>query len=1102
MKKLFTPLLMLAALLSSTQAWAEDYNLYVGGVQVTDANKSNIKPNGLTSGTISYNNGTLTFNNVTLTTSTNCVYYNGTSTLELRFSGTNTLTTTGTSSHAIYALAPITLNGGSWNNPPTLNINANNVGSGGYHPIYANFSGQLSIWNLYLNLRTSGSGAIVGKSDLTTKIHSSCSEITASCPSGNAVIRRIGSWDMSDRSILLNNNVFNSSTHQTEDGSGNPVSSITLKNGLYIGRCMPRVSSSTSYSYSPAGKTAGTISYFNNTLTLNAVTFSTNTNAIVNYNIPDLNIVTTGECSITSTSGNAFRPYKNTTFTGSGTLKLTASDGPAISTYSGSNVTIGMVRLEAVGSTYGYYGESNSQLVLNEYPGSQCVYVFSGKNCNVYSGQIIMNNIDIWTKNTYFNNSNYKIYCGEAVATTETGATYFASKSYFTYYNIWVGGVQVSNQNKDRIYSPYLTAGTVNYNSDSKTLTLNGVTMDVTADDVNAIKTTSGAGDITIKAVGNNTLTSVADAAKLYSNTTFTSSSTADLRFISKNNSGISMYGSANATVNMVGFFQGKGAEYGFFGDGNTYPSEMLTLKKASSDELGYNFTGDQGGIYNLGSLKLDNMDFWYSTHGCYFDEADHRVEVNGGAVAKGPVVFGSIKEALPVSVCGKNLNRVNGADKIIYVGSKYIRSGAESVGYDPSTKTLKLDNANIDYSAGNNTNDGIILTNSGTTLNISVQGNNTLAGSTPYAGLWLQGSNVTLEGSGTLNVSGGRQDNVYGLQESTITVKGNMTLEALTKGIGTNNDAKELIVAENAVVKAKQLSRVKTLTLNDGQTIVEPFKAAFNSTNKRVEVNGSLAQNVVIQKVEKYDLAVCDVDVNSYNKDDILRDGGAFKYDPSTKRLTIKEADIDDPDVSEGVYNYGIEGLNIAIEGENHFRVKDDVFKMTRSTIFSGDGSVKGELTASDGFGIYLYDSGSTYTSTLNGPKFEFTGYRAVGGSANNLVIEKGCLVFNPNSSSARILNVQNLTLGSGMIIAKPQGGTFDSSQKGIVVNGSLYNGHAVISQKGDVNVDGTVTIADAVAVLNAMAGQEVAGNPDVNGDKEVSIADFVAVLNIMAGQ
>ncbi|MBP5392717.1 MAG: BspA family leucine-rich repeat surface protein, partial [Bacteroidaceae bacterium] len=56
--------------------------------------------------------------------------------------------------------------------------------------------------------------------------------------------------------------------------------------------------------------------------------------------------------------------------------------------------------------------------------------------------------------------------------------------------------------------------------------------------------------------------------------------------------------------------------------------------------------------------------------------------------------------------------------------------------------------------------------------------------------------------------------------------------------------------------------------------------------------------------------------------------------------------------------------------------------------------------------------------------------------------------------------------------------------------------------SLKGDANLDGTVSIADGVAVLNAMAGQEVPGNPDVNGDKELGIADFVSVLNIMAGQ
>ncbi|MBR4131080.1 MAG: dockerin type I repeat-containing protein [Bacteroidaceae bacterium] len=69
----------------------------------------------------------------------------------------------------------------------------------------------------------------------------------------------------------------------------------------------------------------------------------------------------------------------------------------------------------------------------------------------------------------------------------------------------------------------------------------------------------------------------------------------------------------------------------------------------------------------------------------------------------------------------------------------------------------------------------------------------------------------------------------------------------------------------------------------------------------------------------------------------------------------------------------------------------------------------------------------------------------------------------------------------------------TFDMNHNTVVVNGG---------SKGDVNGDGDVTIADGVAVLNAMAGEEVPGNADVNGDGEVTIADFVAVLNLMAEQ
>ena len=55
--------------------------------------------------------------------------------------------------------------------------------------------------------------------------------------------------------------------------------------------------------------------------------------------------------------------------------------------------------------------------------------------------------------------------------------------------------------------------------------------------------------------------------------------------------------------------------------------------------------------------------------------------------------------------------------------------------------------------------------------------------------------------------------------------------------------------------------------------------------------------------------------------------------------------------------------------------------------------------------------------------------------------------------------------------------------------------------AKKGDVNTDGSVDVADVVAILNKMAGQEVSGNADVNNDGSVDVADVVAILNIMAG-
>ena len=1107
MKKLFTLLLMLAALLSSTQAWAENYNLYVAGVQVTDANKNNITGSGI-SGTVRYDsaNKHLIINGGTTISGTRCAIQSSIDGLLIIFNeGPVTITTSSTD----YTDAAVFLSGSTrmtiytHTSSPEVTIKNNGAGRG------IRTNSYLSIEGLRLTVTSAKELGIFSTSS-SANLSISYSRVTATGGSGYAGIKGFGNISFYSSELDPAQQVQSGSIVKTD---GSVAETARIYSSVTIGNLnVPVAERTLTTTNTGATSASGTVKY--NT--------STNTLTLTNVNIdgvgivtrcPNLKVVFSGGGTLKSGSNIAMDLYGNTTLESDGTVSITSNGGSAIYVNSSNyNLTISMPEFLATSNTYDGVNGNGCTMTLKKY-NDKSVYKFLGTRSNARVGNLVLDNMDIWSIKTFFKEG--KLYYDGAEATASNGpssGTWFKSKNQFTYYPLYVAGTQLNHRNTDGgFYSPYITSGTVSYNNGTKTLTLDKVTMDVTADGVNAIKTTSEAGDITIKTIGDNRLTAKTDAVDIFSNTTFTSDDNTGTRlFITSNNaSGISTRGGINVTVSIPGGHLGAvGAQYGYYGS-----KDALTLKKAIGEGMGYSFKGTNGAIYNVKSLTLDNMDFYTSIsgydRGCYFDEADYRVEVNGGAIAKNISLL-SVKEKLPIYVCGKQLNRVDDATYSIYVGSKYISSGAESVGYNPSTKTLTLNGAKIDINGLSN--EGCVRADmgSGNTLTVDIKGTNEFKGS--FAGLWFQSGNYIVQGTGTLKTN--HSGSSYGMgvyqyySNSKLTIQGDVTIEDVSNGgIGCNASSAAnysyLTIAGNATIKAKKVVGLANLTLNDGQTIVEPFKAAFNSSTHQVEANGSLAQDVVIQKVEKYDLAVCDVDVNSYNKDDILRDGGSFKYDPNMKRLTITDANIDDASVEEGIYNKGIEGLNIAINGDNQINVYEDIFKLARSTTFSGSGTVKSELTSSSGYGIYL--AAANVIGNLNGPKFEFTGRRGVGDNGNsntNLIIEKGCMVFNPNSSSASILNIQNLTLGSGMIIAKPQGGTFDSSKKGIVVNGSLYNGHAVISQKGDVNVDGTVAIADAVAVLNAMAGQEVAGDPDVNGDKEVSIADFVAVLNIMAGQ
>jgi len=1112
MKKLFTPLLMLAALLSSTQAWAQ--SLSVAGVRVNTSATSvqTITGSGI-SGTVTYNPSSrmLTLNNATITATGDGIYMSdfGDNYVYISLIGTNKITTSSTSTSCAPIYVRSNLSIYPQTNDGRSSLTIENTGAGNAMRVESNW--RVDVARTHFTAKSASADCLYGYGS-NNILGPANTWMTLTAPSGKAACTGFTGWavyynGISSVAFSPSSYSYSSSKKGITDSSGNLVSSAKVEPSLVIGGVPLNPGSDWSYASSSTigsamGLKAGTLSYTysDKTLELQGATLTYSGMAIISH-ISGLTIKSSiSENTITSTGWNGIYLYAPTTFVGD--KKLTVNGQGATGTAAYASVTVNMnAAAYFIGKTAGIYAStSNVDLILQKAGNASDYFFTGGEDQEPIDGfrHLTMEGMDFYTVGCYYDESSrvVKKTGGEVLKNTTVNIYRFVEE-----YDLYVAGKKLNNINARGLGSPYLTAGTVKYDNSTKTLTLDGATISGQPSEATTANSAiySTVSDLTINTTGTNNWTTGHTCVNLGGGGTYTIKGSGTLNITSTGYNAINVWNKTNLTLaRSGGEMTMKAKKNGF----NGTPNAALTINKEGSG-ANYKFIGDEGDIVDIPTLTLGSgVNFWTlyrwfnaDEQKVYRKDAMAKASEGGGTWIRSDVEW----TTYPIYIAGTQLYSSDNFGNSFGFWNKYVKGG--TITYNPSTKTLTLNGATIE-SVGSH---GIEMKLEG---NIKLVGTNSLSAKTTtnskYSAICANKVNITITGDGSLNATSDKNCGIHA-HESIVTITDNVKIDATGDcgGLGSilSDYAGTFIISGNAQVKANKITNVATLTLEDGQTIVEPFKAAFNSSNKRVEVNGAVAQNVVIQKVEKYDLAVCDVDVNSYNKDDILRDGGAFKYDPNMKRLTITNANVDDTSVEEGIWNKGIEGLNIAIEGENQINVNEDIFRLKKSTTFSGNGSVKGELTSSTGYGIYLNAEG--VICNLNGPKFEFTGQRGVGDSNNdNLIIEKGCLVFNPNSGSARILNVQNLTLGSGMIIAKPQGGTFDSSQKGIVVNGSLYNGHAVISQKGDVNVDGTVTIADAVAVLNAMAGQEVAGNPDVNGDKEVSIADFVAVLNIMAGQ
>ena len=1032
MKKLFTSLIMLMTLL--TASWAQ--TLKVGGVSVNLAATSVQTITGSTiQGKVTYdpNTKTLYLENATINGE---IYGNkfGTSASDRHFihlSGSNVIKS---SLHGMrFDNSYVVLYGSEGS---ILNINTSDSNSD--YACIDTEQGHFEVWGIRLIMNGKSCGFYGNESSGTLLFVNSM--VTINCEGG--AIQKCKSVSFDDCKCITSGATHTSSVGYV-GSSGTLLKSLEIWPLLSVGNEPVRTTGDYKYGTLHSWKWTKSTKTLEITGDISVGSYY----GIRNCGIDGLTVKTDGAYKISS-NWFGLHTVQNTTFSGSGSLTLegqssTTATTAGIYVEGNKTITVAMNTLLAQGGKYGIYNPQGT-LTLNKL-NNNSIYKFIGETANVYTRYLNMNDMDIWTSYSYYNTSDFKMHYKGEVANKENTATgsWFAGKNQITYYPIKVGGTQVNDRNHDNIYSPFITAGTVSYDASTKTLTLNGVTMNSTEDNTYGIWTGSDSGTITIKLVGTNSITTNYTGIGVNNNVVFTGSGNMTLR--SNNDYGISCMGSCTKmSIENSSYFIVDSKSFAIYGTRNE-----VVLKK--SDTYGYRFTNTSGGaaIYNIGKLTLDNMDFYANDNdasyaaGCYFDESKYAVVQNGGAAAK-KVAFHSIKEKLPIYICGKQLNKVYNND-VIEVGSPYITAGgAKAVCYDPATKTLTLDNATIKDVE----NSHAIMFDSGFEGNIVLSGNNNITVKTfNYSGIvnGAVGVSTTFKGNGSLYVKG-----LNGLMpwKGTMTLTDNVKIEAIgsSLGVGSNNNGtsgETLIVSGNAQLKASTIGRLNTITLQNGQTIVEPRGASIQklSNGYGVSVDGSsLAQNVVIQKTEKYPIFVCGNQVNSYNCNDILGDG-KMKYDPSTKTLTLDNAAIDYQGTASNSAGIKVENakVTIIVKGDNSITGNNNMFSALwlsgedTDVTLAGNGKLSLSGSYSRCNAVYLSSAtlrvGGNVTLEANGNE------RGIGYNAS----PRGTLIVGENAivKASTISFLQTLTLNDNHEIVEPAGAEFKNN--GVYVGGTL---------------------------------------------------------------
>ena len=417
-------------------------------------------------------------------------------------------------------------------------------------------------------------------------------------------------------------------------------------------------------------------------------------------------------------------------------------------------------------------------------------------------------------------------------------------------YGLQVAGVDVTSDNCNDLSVIPGVSGTVKFNPDTKTLTLNNASIKVSGEGVFGIYN-KAIKNLIIEIKGEyNSITSEHHSLYLTESTTINGGGYLNVYSYSW---GILINGNltiadCSLTVN---------ANYdGIMSNG----TDILTIRNASVSLSG----GDSGPICYFSAVKLEDCKITQPTNAVY-DTSSQTITVDGETF----VGRLNIEPVYDLQIAGVNVTYENCDDLSVISGVN------GTVKYDPFTKTLTLQDATIDiFDVG-------IRNASVKDLKIMVKGTNyvsTIKGiDDGFDAIGLR-KPTTITGGGVLNVEAGMGDGI-GLSYNASLLIENCTVNAKgTWGIsGPGNVESEIVTIRNANVTAEgdrgSIYKLRSLILENCE-ILQPDGAAFDRDLCGVALDGEIVTSkIVIGETATYDVVLIDCGPNKINVIKIIKE-------------------------------------------------------------------------------------------------------------------------------------------------------------------------------------------------------------------------------------